>query len=222
MISGINNNIEFAEAEERKRLQQKAEHDSAVMRDSLTRFINILNPHDESFTSDDADDDALFMACSLIGKYLGIEIHKPAKSFASHSNRMDIIARTSGFRVRQVALKDEWWHDDNGPLLACIEEDKRPVALIPASPGRYRLHDVKNGIITEINSKVAKTIAPFAQMFYRSFPQKILKGKEIIKFAFWKCKGELWIVITMSLCGSILGLITPIVAGIVFDTVIPD
>ena len=41
-----------------------------------------------------------------------------------------------------MALRGEWYKEDCGPILGFMEEDDRPVALIPVSPDTYILDPV--------------------------------------------------------------------------------
>src|SRR5207245_9596833 len=114
--------------------------------------------------------DALLAACRLVGQHLGIAIEPPPSlrsrmadgglkdSFSNppstirHSQRkgpghpkrgdaVAAIARASRVRVRRVALRDDWWRNDHGPLLAFTAADPRPGAPLPAAPTNYHLAD---------------------------------------------------------------------------------
>ena len=83
--------------------------------------------------------DRLLAACRATGARLGIVFRTPLDAGgnggvapARRSDPVGDIARASRVRVRRVRLAGDWWEQDNGPLLAFLAVDERPVALTPA------------------------------------------------------------------------------------------
>ena len=66
-------------------------------------------------------EDPLLAACALVGESLGIRVKAPARAGNAPPARdpLAAILRASGVRSRRVALREGWWRDDNGPLVAC-------------------------------------------------------------------------------------------------------
>ncbi len=178
-----------------------------------------------------AQADSLLAACRLVGQAQGITIrpHPAAKKGLTQQDPLSNIAKASHIRLRRVALRGEWWREDNGPLLASpsspLEGGGRgecPVALLPTSPRSYELIDLVAQTRTPVTAEVAASLNPFAHMFYRPFPEQALTALDLFKFSLWGLRGDLLIVVVMGLAISLLGLINPIMTGILFDSVIPS
>jgi len=213
------------EEAERRRFRQKAEHDRLYFENAIKDMASVAQP---GFKDEGAcgviDGDPLFTACSLVGRAMNIEIvpsPRAAKGIPTKDPLRDI-ARASRIRIRQVALKGEWYNQDNGPLLAFMADDNRPVALIPLSPFRYQLHDPANNSTEPVDLQTARRLKPFAVAFYRPFPNKVMKLRDILIFGSENCwKRDLLTVILMGVAGGLLSMVIPVATGIIFDTVIP-
>lgn len=131
--------------------------------------------------------DAAAMVCSA----LNMKIAKMPQNYKSldDNDLLEEISRLTRIRTRKVALRDDWWVGDNGPLLAFLKEGSKPVALLPLSHNRYELHDPETGELIEMDSEAAGRLEPFAYVFYRPFPAKALTVTEVLLFGFknsWK------------------------------------
>ena len=123
-------------------------------------------------------------------------------------------------RTRKVLLKSEWWLRDNGPLLAWIATDKRPVALIPISPKRYLLHDLSKKEVVHVNGRVAAQLDPTSVVFYRPLPKRSATAIEIIGAALAGCSKDLAMVIVLAVGGSLISVATTVVAANIYNGVI--
>lgn len=215
-------NIQAVEAEERQRLKLKSANDRAVLEGALIRLTGTLGHGYAHLGLVEGETDPLVAACRIVGQRSGIEIHTPTKEERIGRDLLDAIARTSRVRTRQVALKGEWYHHDHGPLLAFLEEGKRPVAIIPVSPRKYTLYDPAAGAHSAVTSEIADSLAPFAYTFYRPLPDRVLKAWDIFRLALHRCSGDIWMVLCVATLGAILGLLTPIATGIIISTIIPE
>jgi NHLM bacteriocin system ABC transporter ATP-binding protein len=168
------------------------------------------------------EQNALTAACRLIGAKLGIEFREPAREVMTGSDPLSTITRNSRIRKRLVVLKGDWWKQDNGPMLGYMEEDKRPVALLPDTAKSYEIHDPTARMRIKVTEGIIHDLNPFAYTFYRSFPDSLLKGWDLLKFGIRGCADDISTVLAMATLGAILSLITPVATGIIFDTFIPD
>jgi ATP-binding cassette subfamily C protein len=172
----------------------------------------------------DADDEFL-AACGLVAEVMGMSAVAPPRGGGGPPprDRLAAVARASRFRTRRVALRDDWWLADNGPLLATLAESGRPVALLPLG-GRhtgYRLHDPRAAAPVPLTPEVAATVAPIADALYRPFPERALTVWEVLRFGMHGCGRDAWAVVGMSVVAALLGLLPPVVTGAIFNTVIP-
>jgi len=169
--------------------------------------------------------DSLIAVCAAVAQANGMKITIP-KSVQDESTSNNIvrnIALASHFRTREIILDGKWNHQENGNLLAWLEESGEPVALIQKSPRNYIMYNPSNGKRLRVTNKIASSITPKAVMFYRNMPTHSLNGKDIFRFVL-KGTGRIdWVwVFSLGLLGGLLGMLSPLITGRVFDTVIPD
>ncbi len=178
--------------------------------------------------SPQAEETTLLMAAGAVGRAMGIEIRPPAKSenLQRVSDPLLAIARASRIRTRQIILSGNWWQFDCGPILAYYQrsenENETPVALLPAGRNHYEIFDPETQRRIPLNQKTAKHISIVAFVFYRSFPEKVLKAIDILKFATQGTLQEAAIILGLGAVVSLLGMLTPQVTGILIDHAIPS
>ena len=162
-------------------------------------------------------------ACRLVGVALGMSLGPGrARDTPSPADPVAAIARASAVRVRRVLLGDLWWQSDSGPLLGRTGgDDKRWVALLPASAGRYTLCDPSDGARRLVTAEVASTLEPLAHTFYRSFPPIGLSLRQVLRFGVQGCRSDLLMVVALGFAGGVLGLVTPVATGALFNSIIP-
>jgi NHLM bacteriocin system ABC transporter ATP-binding protein len=169
-------------------------------------------------------DDALIVASRRAGEAMGISMRAYPTGEGTSTPRDPIaaIARASGVRVRQVALRDAWWLSEHGPLLGRTEQDNHPVAIIPADKGGYYAVDPLDGRTFAITEESAATIAPMAHTFYRPLPETAITLKTLMRFGLQDSRGDLLIVLAIALAGALLGLVPAMVMRSYFNDVVPS
>ncbi len=211
----------FREAEEEKRLKRKLVNDAAAYDLGLKNLASVMVPA-KAAEQTGGDDTPLFRACAMVGESMGIDFRPMPGTGTGREDDLEAITRYSGVRKRAVTLKGAWWESDNGPMLAFSEGSKAPLALIP-NPGKgYRCIDPSSGTSRRVDNAAAEEIQPFAVVFYRSFPAKSLTGTDLFRFSFLKNRRDLFLLMSMGLCGAVLGLVVPMATGMIFDTIIPE
>lgn len=213
-------NIKEKRESERQRLRRKSDKGKAVFESALSNIAGILKP-DSSVPENEEEGDLLLSACQKIGRMSGIEFRAPLGKVSS-ADRLDAVTRTSRIRKRKVLLRGDWWNRDNGPMLTLTKTDRTPVALLPVSPKQYKLYDPAEKVLKPINREVADSLAPFAYTFYRPLPERALKGLDLLQHGLFGCGKDLFMVLLMGIAGALLGLLTPVATGIIFDAVIPE
>jgi hypothetical protein len=212
------------EEAERVRFREKAKHDRLIFENAIKDMASVAQPELAGDVHQVTVDDPLLAACTLVGRAMNIEIVPPPRSAGGISSRdpLNDIARASQIRIRRVSLKGEWYSRDNGPLLGYLEDGNRPVALLPLSPSSYQLHDPVENTRVTVDNQLAGKIKPFAIAFYRPFPKKVLKLRDILIFGSESCwRQDLWLVVLMGVAGGLLSMVIPYATGIIFDTIIP-
>jgi ATP-binding cassette subfamily C protein len=224
IIECIKVNRKQAEIADVEHLKKKEESDRSALASALSRLGLILERKRAKIIPKGTEDDAIFLCCQMIGEYLDIPVKATERSENGGRKNLtlDDIARTSGFRTRMVILRDDWWRNDHGPLLAQIQGGGQYVALIPRSARKYELYNPIEGTKKKLTKKMANEIAPRAYTFYRPLPLKKLTGMDLLKFGLKGCTGDIKLLIIMGILGSLLSLFTPVMTGVIFETIIPE
>lgn len=203
-----------------QRWQRKNQLDFRFMNKALYSLAKIIDKHQRLEFGMEENEDQLLAVCKIVGDLQGIRMVKAPRP--QDKGRVDAIARQSGIRHRRVALRDQWWQGDSGPMLGYLEADNAPVALVPNSNHSYQLMNPATRTKRKIDREVAATLKPFAISFFKPFPTRVLTMKDLLKFAAAGCwKNDLRMIILAGLAGGLLGLITPKVNAVVFDNIIP-
>ena len=209
---------------EKIRLQEKLRYDRRLMVNSISRLASI-NQKNKKLSLEEVSGDFLLDACRLVGQSIKVEIVSPPISSSGSQSKTSLedITRASRIRTREVALKGEWYKQDGGPILGYMEEDDRPIALIPASPSKYILYDLALGMKKVVDKETAANVKFFGFIFYRPFDPKKITLRDLLSFGYessWK--QDLVRIALMGILGGILGTAIPLATGAVFNSIIPE
>jgi ATP-binding cassette subfamily C protein len=213
-------NIKQQQTEELQRLNTKQDRDRQV---TITALDELAFPLTQKTAHLDTQGEPLMLAAEAVGRALEVVIRPPASSENLKRLRepLEAIARASRLRLRQVLLRDQWWQNDCGPLVAYTLE-KKPVALLPVTSTRYELFDPIAQTRTLVNAKTVTNLDSVAYMFYRSLPDRVLNIKDILQFAFYRRSQDLWVIFVTGIIVTLLGMLVPYATGIIIDHAIPD
>lgn len=175
-------------------------------------FSEMLNPY--------------LSVCKIVGKVLEISIveHPELKKNILTPNPLKKIARASGVKIRDVLLVGDWYKSDHGPLIGHLNKDgeKHVVALLPSKNNTYIMVDPTNGTRTNIDEVLASSLEGFAYMMYKPLPNRVLNMKDIFQMILFGTKKDIKMILAMSVLVALLGMLTPIFTGKVFDTIVPE
>ena len=132
------------------------------------------------------------------------------------------ILRPRGIMMRKIQLKGSWWKECVGPLLGHTKEG-RLVTLIPTSSGlNYQYHD-KQGILHQIGrQEMEQELDEYALTFTKPLPLGKLGIKDLISYAWSVVSGpNVVMMVLVSLLVVLVGMFTPMVNKIIFDSIIP-
>jgi len=218
-------NKKLATADEFVRLQQKAAHSEAASEAAYNAIGSVLqseaaSPRDFLTT---AGAEPVLQAATLVGRAVGIDVrrHPAATDDLTYEEQVAAVATASNFCTRVVALRDEWWAADNGPLLAQDAVTKGPIALLPLSARSYELV-TPSGDRREVNAAVAATVAPFAYTFYRPLPDGVITVSRLLKFGAFGLVSDLRLTVVLAVVVGMFGTVTPYLTGKLFDEAIPQ
>jgi ATP-binding cassette subfamily C protein len=211
------------EQRERARLAAAAEADAGVFEGALHKLAGALRTEDEKLLEPEtATLDPLLRVCRLVGKATGVTIHALPRELELSKQRDPVtaIAQSARVRTRQVMLKGNWWNEESAAMVGFYDEGKRPVALLPRRRG-YQLYDPLRREKIRVDENLARRLHAFAYVFYRPFAPKALNIWDILSFGLKGCGGDVAMVFLMGMAAALLATVTPVMTGIIFDTIIP-
>ncbi len=166
----------------------------------------------------------LLATCQLIGNEVGFSFIAPKfmESYNdSTNNQLFAIGQASNVRIRKVILRGSWWKEENGYMLAFSKEGKRPLALLQKDAKTYVIKDIETNTEESVTREIAENLEPIAYMFFFAFDRKMTSLKKIMGFAIQGVKRDAKYLILAAFAGSLLGLLVPVLSGVMFDDVIP-
>jgi NHLM bacteriocin system ABC transporter ATP-binding protein len=206
-----------------QRFAEKNRYQDERYRKALENLTEILRKEEEFKVSEVSD--PLLAACMLVGNASDIIISKPPPEAGfSHEDPLQSICRYSGISIRRINLgkADTWWANENGPFLAYRGESGNPVAIVPGKKG-YLMIDPQTREKLHLDEKLREELDhENAWMFYRPFPQTILQLRDIVRYGISGSINDLGIMLLLGIAGATIGLLVPVLTGILFDTVIPQ
>jgi NHLM bacteriocin system ABC transporter ATP-binding protein len=207
-----------ADEEEARRLSARSRADERVVSLALRTLSRPFGDR----AADARSSVPLVAACEAVARAAGITLRiPPAVIQGKARDPLHAIARHSAVRTRKLVLRDDWWKQDSGPMLAFLEEENRPVALLPRSRIGYDLFDPQADTTVRVKRDTARALTGIAYIYYRPFPNRALTGAQVLLLGLTGCSRDLWVIGIMSLLASLLSLVAPYAMGVVFDTIIP-
>ncbi|QDU94146.1 NHLP bacteriocin export ABC transporter permease/ATPase subunit [Lignipirellula cremea] len=209
------------QAADLRRLRRKSIAEKEQELAALTSLASAA--HTESVAEAQApSEDPLLAACRVIGHRMNFEVATPRSLSKNQvADPVAAIARASSVRHREVALKGQWWKEENGPLLGFRSSDEAPVALLPKGKG-YEIFDPKTGQSTSMTAAGRSKLQGRAYMFYRSLPSRKMTPGDIFLCSL-PGTGMDWLrVVLLGLAGAVLSLFVPIATGTIVGEIIPS
>lgn len=222
----------FSEAAVASRLRRKAAGQQLALRDACGALVRtmqepavieaLFEPGTASTDPSAAWHANLLSAATCVGRALGLTMHAaPVRANGQFpADPVAAIARASRLRTRSVALREDWFRHDNGPLLALLGEQRQPVALVRGRHG-YRVFDPSRGTNDLLVPAVAAELQPFAHTFYRPFPDRALGIADVIRSGLRGCERDGMMVLAAGLIAALLGLVPAIATGAIFNSILP-
>lgn len=194
-----------------------------VIRHTVEGLASLLKPEDNRYLYADTP---LLIVAGAVAHALGVTIRPPAKSAIDDQIRepLDLIAKASQLRLRQVLLRGQWWIKDGGPIVAYTREKHLPVALLPVASNRYEILDPSAQTFPQrlpVDAQVASEIDPVAFIFYRPLPEGKLGAWDLLKFTFSGRQRDLWLILLTGVITTLLGMVVPQTTAVLIDDAIP-
>lgn len=176
--------------------------------------------------------DPLALAIAMVCRQLATEFRSPRQRdrAATVHDQIHALTRSSNLRARRVNVSGRNWLDrDVGTLLVFRKSDEAPLVLAckPRLLGLkrvYEVFDAATGKTTRATSALYDEIGAEGYSFIAPLP--VEEGKfsflRLSKFSFSPFLGDIRLLLVLSLIGSLLGSIVPMIHFLIIDKIIPD
>ena len=162
-------------------IEERRNADQQLLEDSFVRIAGVVLGQR---TAQRIKDERI-VAKNAIGEILKYYHYKTAEipeELKSIEEQVDYCLRPNGLMRRTVELKEGWYRDAFGPVLAFTREDSLPVALLPGKFTGYVFNDPKTGEHKRLNAENAALFENEAICFYRPLPQKSLGIPDLLLY----------------------------------------
>lgn len=190
-------------------IEERRQADQQLLEDSFSRIAGVVLGHrlaemiqDERTITKNAIDEII--------KYYHYKPVELPDQLTEAEDQLDYCLRPHGLMRRDIELKQGWYKDAYGPILAFTKEEHIPVALLPGKVRSYTFKDPENGEMKKLNTSTETIFDTEAICFYRPLPQKKLGIPDLILYM-KRCfsLSDLVIVVGAALLVSSIGLIVP-------------
>ncbi|HKP75226.1 MAG TPA: NHLP bacteriocin export ABC transporter permease/ATPase subunit, partial [Longimicrobiaceae bacterium] len=215
----------------RERARKQAQATQAAMAAAVTRLATTMEAGEARSGilrmsprgAGEPEEDSLFPAFRLVAAAEGIQVAELRRRHEAVKPKDPIsaLARSYRVRTRRVALRPNWWKRDCGPLLGRLEGRPRAVALLPVPGGGYEVVDPHDRTRTKLDAKVAGTLGAFGYALYRPFGAEAQHAWDLLRFGLYGCRRDLLAVALAGIVMALLGMVTPLAIGALYNTVIP-
>ena len=200
---------------ERKQSDQEAFEDSLFeMAGAITGARRMGELDDGHIITKDAIDDIL--------KYYHIKPAEIPEGIEDPDEQLEYALRPHGFMHRVVELKENWYSNAYGPMIAYMKESGMPVAVYPGAVSGYYFRDM-NGVKKQLNKKTAELFETDSICFYRPLPQKPLGVKDLMLYM-KQCLSRydfgllIGMMVVCTLIGMLLPKLTRLLTGFVLES----
>ena len=132
------------------------------------------------------------------------------------------VAQKANVQLRLIKLEKNWYTKDCGTMIGYYGEKKEMAAIIPQTPGHYRLitRSMPEGI--KITEDEANMLDMDAFLCYAGFPRRKMRIRDLLRFMFRQCwLSDYRTILLVSFFAGIIPLVTPVITETVFQNIIP-
>ncbi len=164
-----------------EQIRQRKTGDDAVLSESLYDIIGAVSGKKVFYIPEDSRK-AVKTEIDKILRFYRLKSRELPDSIKETDEQLEYLLRPYGVMRRTVVLKDKWYVNAAGPMLARKKSDKSVVALIPGKGNGYWFTDTELGKTVKVTAENAKKFDEDALCFYKPFPQRTLDEKELAKY----------------------------------------
>jgi len=217
-------NLRLANVDEFNRLKARRASTEADRDLAFKALMTVVDGHHHTLIETVKGDTPLVSALRLIGRDEGFEVRLPASQENDQVPELERIVQASGVRLREVSLREGWWQQDFGTLLAFDRESGMALVLRCDGKGRSHLIDPATGETSDLlaSAAVRGRIAPTAYEFSAPLPFRAINFRDLFGFALLRGWRDLMPMLLAGAIGGLIGIVTPVATAYMIDSAIPN
>lgn len=202
-------------------LKQRIKTDRDSFENSFVELSSVVLGRSSISASLNSDKKKAKNAIEEILRYYKAEITNIPGEVVDMNEQLDYLLRPTGIMRRVVHLKGNWWKDAFGPMIGQTVNGE-PVALIPYGISGYKFFDYSSGKMIKLSHKTKNMIQEEAFCFYKPFPLKKLRIRDLMKYILQSLNAADFIMIAViTLILQLIGMISPVITKLLYDKVLP-
>lgn len=191
-----------------QRQQKKRTMEDEMFRDAYTKLAGVV-VGEKTAPAGDSRHMRIQNAMEELGHELNVTVPYNPNAETDIEWYQEQHLRPNGIMWRTVQLKDRWYEDSVGVMLASLK-DGTPVVLIPAWDRGCYYRDPDTGRKLRVSEKLADRFSEEATLYYRPLPVRKIGAMDIWEFIRASCSpGEVAMLVITTVIVMILGLVTP-------------
>lgn len=153
---------------------------------------------------------------------IGVSPGAVPESVKDVNERLDWLCRPSGTMRRAIRLERGWHKQSFGAILGKLDTGEA-IALLPRGVHGYCYLEPGSGRKVKVTNEVAEHIEESAVLFYRPFPARPLKTRDLIPFMIRAFdRNDYLLVLTAALAATLVGLAPAWANQVAFGVVAPS
>lgn len=201
-----------------KQIKKRRDADDAALNDSLEGVSSVIEGKKHYFFSNDKEKTKCVLDEILL--YFHVNPREIPPEIVDLPDQIDYLCRPSGLMYRHVKLDKRWYKNASGALLGKLKTGES-VALIPNFFGQYVFFNPNTQKKVRVNKKTQELLEEDAYAFYKPFPQRKIKIRDLVKYIIGTIPVITFIeIILLTLATTLVGLLTPRITKIIFSTVL--
>ncbi len=190
-------------------IQERRSGDQQLLEDSFVKIAGVVLG---KRTAEKLGDTRIITknAIDEILKYYHCKPTELPEEVKTTEEQLDFSLHPHGLMHRSVELAEGWYRNAFGPILAFLQEDGIPVAILPDFLRGYVFTDPTTGRRMKLNAKTAARFDRTAVCFYRPLPRKKLAIPDLLLYM-KRCIGmsDVILFIAATLAVTLVGMIVP-------------
>ncbi len=203
-----------------EQIKQRKENDEEMIRDAISDIVGaVMGKRMASAAVSNSR-----MAESAIGdilKFYRIKSGEFPENIKDINEQLEYLLRPHGIMRRRVKLKEDWYRDAIGAMLAVRMSDGALVSLIPGGFSGYTYFDEKKGKRVHVNKSNRHLFEEEAIAFYTAFPLRKMSIKDLVIYIVKTISvSDVVLYALAALAVTLIGMLTPKLNNLVFSDVL--